>query len=92
MEASMADATPKQKQKEDDIEVQGVVIDSLRGRFQVEITHQDEKPIPSKFTVSATIGGKLRVNNIKIVPGDKVKVSLSPYDLTRGRITYRMKE
>jgi translation initiation factor IF-1 len=41
--------------------------------------------------ILATLGGKLRVNYIKVLPGDRVKVELSPYDLTRGRITYRMK-
>ena len=68
------------------------MVDSQRGRFLVEITPEGDTTGQNKFTVSATIGGKLRVNNIRIVPGDKVKVTISSYDLTRGRITYRMKE
>ena len=47
--------------------------------------------LPNGHIVTATISGKLRMNYIKILPGDKVKVEMTPYDLTRGRITYRLK-
>ena len=66
----------------------GVVVEALRGKFRVEIQLQEDGPA---HQVLAHLGGKMRTNWIKIVPGDKVKVEVSPYDLTRGRITYRMK-
>ncbi|MBR5662219.1 MAG: translation initiation factor IF-1 [Bacilli bacterium] len=69
------------KQKEEKIEVEGVVIDVLNGGdFIVEL--------PNKHTVKAYVSGKMRVNSIRILPGDTVTVELSPYDLTRGRITW----
>lgn len=70
--------------KEDVIEVEGVVIEALpNAMFKVEIQggHQ----------LLAHISGKLRMNFIKILPGDKVTVEMSPYDLTKGRITWRTK-
>lgn len=70
--------------KEDMIEVEGTVIDALpNARFNVEI--------PGGHRVLAHISGKLRMNYIKILPGDKVTLQMSPYDLTRGRITWRSK-
>ena len=70
--------------KEDVIEVEGVVVESLPNtNFKVELE--------SGHQILAHISGKLRMNYIKILPGDKVKVELSPYDLTRGRITWRAK-
>ena len=70
--------------KEDMIEVEGTVIEALpNAMFQVEIT--------GGHKVLAHISGKLRMNFIKILPGDKVTVQMSPYDLTRGRITWRSK-
>ena len=70
--------------KEDVIEVEGVVTDSLPNTvFKVKLENGHE--------VLAHISGKLRMNYIKILPGDKVKVELSPYDLTKGRITWRAK-
>jgi len=69
--------------KEDVIEVEGTVIESLPNtNFKVELENG---------YVLAHISGKLRMNYIKILPGDKVKVELSPYDLTKGRITWRAK-
>ena len=66
------------------IEVEGVVVESLPNTtFQVDIGNG--------HIILAHISGKLRMNFIRILPGDRVKVELSPYDLTRGRITYRMK-
>ena len=70
--------------KEDVIEVEGVVVESLPNTtFKVELANGHQ--------ILAHISGKLRMNYIKILPGDKVKVELSPYDLTRGRITWRAK-
>ena len=68
----------------DVIEVQGSVVESLpNAMFKVELENG--------HTVLAHISGKIRMNFLKILPGDKVTVELSPYDLTRGRITYRFK-
>ena len=68
--------------KEDVIEVEGTVIETLPNtNFKVELDNGHQ--------VLAHISGKLRMNYIKILPGDRVKLELSPYDLTRGRITYR---
>ena len=70
--------------KEDVIEVEGTVIESLPNtNFKVELENG--------YVVLAHISGKLRMNYIKILPGDNVKVELSPYDLTKGRITWRAK-
>ena len=70
--------------KEDVIEVEGVVVESLPNtNFKVELENG--------HVILAHISGKLRMNYIKILPGDKVKVELSPYDLSRGRITWRAK-
>ena len=70
--------------KEDMIEVEGTVIDALpNAMFSVEI--------PGGHKILAHISGKLRMNYIKILPGDKVTLQMSPYDLTRGRITWRSK-
>ena len=66
--------------KEDVIEVEGTVVESLPNtNFKVELENGHQ--------ILAHISGKLRMNYIKILPGDKVKVELSPYDLIRGRIT-----
>ena len=70
--------------KEDVIEVEGVVVDALPNtHFKVELENG--------HIILAPISGKLRMNYIRILPGDKVTVELSPYDLTRGRITWRKK-
>ena len=70
--------------KSDVIEVEGVVAEALPNTtFKVELANGHQ--------ILAHISGKLRMNYIKILPGDKVKVELSPYDLTRGRITWRAK-
>ena len=70
--------------KDDIIEMQGVVLETLPNAiFQVELE--------SGQKILAHISGKLRMNFIRILPGDKVTVELSPYDLTKGRITYRYK-
>lgn len=70
--------------KEDAIEMQAVVLETLpNATFKVELEN--------KHQVLAHISGKMRKNFIRILPGDKVLVELSPYDLTRGRIVYRYK-
>ena len=68
--------------KDDVIELEGTVVEALpNAMFQVEL--------PNGHKILAHISGKLRMNFIRILPGDKVTVQLSPYDLTRGRITRR---
>jgi translation initiation factor IF-1 len=68
--------------QEDKIEVEGEITEALPSTmFRVEVE--------GGHSVLATISGKMRKHYIRILPGDKVKVELSPYDLTRGRITYR---
>jgi len=70
--------------KDDVIEFEGTVIEALPNTmFQVDIGNG--------HTILAHISGKLRMNFIRILPGDKVTVQMSPYDLTRGRITWRSK-
>ena len=70
--------------KENVIEVEGTVVEALPNtNFKVELENGHQ--------ILAHISGKLRMNYIKILPGDKVKVELSPYDLSRGRITWRAK-
>ncbi len=70
--------------KKEAIEVEGTVIEALpNAMFRVEL--------PNKHQVLAHISGKIRMHYIRILPGDKVLIELSPYDLTRGRITYRLK-
>ncbi len=69
--------------KEDAIEVEGVVVEPLpNAMFRVQLENGHE--------VLAHISGKMRMHYIRILSGDRVKVELSPYDLTRGRITFRM--
>lgn len=70
--------------KDDVIELEGTVIEALpNATFHVEI--------PGGHKILAHISGKLRMHFIRILPGDKVTVQMSPYDLTRGRITWRSK-
>ena len=70
--------------KKDTIEVEGIVVEPLpNGMFRVEL--------PNGHKVLAHISGKIRVHYIRILPGDRVLIELSPYDLSRGRITYRFK-
>jgi translation initiation factor IF-1 len=71
-------------EKEEAIEVEGTVVEPLpNAMFRVELENGHK--------VLAHVSGKIRMNFIRILPGDKVKVELSPYDLSRGRITYRYK-
>ena len=70
--------------KEDVIEIEGTVIEALpNAMFQVELANGHK--------ILAHVSGKLRMNYIRIVPGDKVTVEMSPYDLSKGRITWRSK-
>jgi translation initiation factor IF-1 len=70
--------------KEDSIEVQGTIIETLpNAMFKVELENGQ--------IILAYVSGKMRMHFIKILPGDKVTIELSPYDLTKGRITYRFK-
>jgi translation initiation factor IF-1 len=70
--------------KKEAIEVEGTVIEALpNATFRVELANGHK--------VLAHISGKIRVHYIRVLPGDKVLVELSPYDLNRGRITYRLK-
>jgi translation initiation factor IF-1 len=70
--------------KKEAIEVEGTVIEALpNAMFRVAL--------PNEHQVLAHISGKIRMHYIRILPGDKVLIELSPYDLTRGRITYRLK-
>ena len=70
--------------KEDIIEIQGSVLETLpNAMFRVQLDNGHK--------ILAHISGKMRMHFIRILPGDKVKVELSPYDLSRGRITYRAK-
>ncbi|MBE7599076.1 translation initiation factor IF-1, partial [Staphylococcus aureus] len=69
---------------QDVIELEGTVLDTLpNAMFKVELENGHE--------ILAHVSGKIRMNYIRILPGDKVTVEMSPYDLTRGRITYRYK-
>ncbi len=70
--------------KEDVLEMEGTVLEALpNAMFQIELSNGHQ--------ILGHISGKLRMNYIRILPGDNVKVELSPYDLTRGRITWRAK-
>ena len=70
--------------KQDVIELEGTVLDTLpNAMFKVELENGHE--------ILAHVSGKIRMNYIHILPGDKVTVEMSPYDLSRGRITYRYK-
>ncbi len=70
--------------KKDEIEVEGIVIEALpNAMFKVKIDEEHE--------ILATLSGRIRMNFVRIVPGDKVRVVLSPYDLTRGRVIWRVR-
>ena len=81
--------------KEDVIEIEGIVREAMPNAiFKVEMLSEDKntgKLTPSGHVLLAHISGKLRTNFIRILPGDKVTVEMSPYDLSKGRITWRSK-
>ncbi|MDO4575502.1 MAG: translation initiation factor IF-1 [Planctomycetia bacterium] len=68
--------------KEEAIEVTGIVREAVRGAFRVQLEN-------SEHIVLCHLGGKMRKNYIRVVPGDRVTVEVSPYDFTKGRIIYR---
>ncbi|HWP85165.1 MAG TPA: translation initiation factor IF-1 [Terriglobia bacterium] len=75
---------PEENLKEEGIEVQGTVLEKFPGgMFSIQLEQ--------KQVVLAHLSGRLRKNRIRILPGDRVTLELSPYDLTRGRITYRFR-
>ena len=70
--------------KDDVIEVEGVVVEALRNaEFRVRLSNGHE--------ITAYVSGKLRIHSIRVLPGDAVKLQMSPYDLTKGRIVWRTK-
>lgn len=70
--------------KKDEIEIEGIVIEALpNAMFKVKIDEEHD--------ILTTLSGRIRMNFVRIVPGDKVRVVLSPYDLTRGRIIWRVR-
>jgi translation initiation factor IF-1 len=75
---------PEEKTKEEVIELAGVVMEEVRGAFRVKLDDMDH-------IVLCRLAGKMRKFRIRVVPGDHVTVEVSPYDMTRGRITYRSK-
>jgi translation initiation factor IF-1 len=80
----MAKNKEKSAGKEEGIQVEGTVMETLpNAMFKVELENG--------HTVLAHISGKMRMHYIRILPGDRVQVELSPYDLSRGRVTYRYK-
>ncbi len=75
---------PVAKKSKEVIELEGIVEESLsNGMFKVKLEND--------HSITAVISGRMRMNFIRIMPGDKVKVEMTPYDLTKGRITYRHK-
>ena len=75
--------------KESGVEIDGTVVEALsNGFFKVELDQAGAAPNAQPMRVMAHIGGKMRTRFIRVVEGDRVRVELSPYDLTRGRITW----
>ncbi len=74
----------EQKNKEEAIVFTGVVTEEVRGAFRVKLDEVE-------LNVLCRLAGKMRKNRIRVIPGDHVKVEMSPYDLERGRITFREK-
>ena len=82
------DYSPK-AEREDKIEFEGTVLEALPSTlFKIRIDANTQNDAP---TIIATLSGRMRQNRIRVLPGDRVKVEVSPYDLTRGRITWRGK-
>ena len=67
----------------DRLEMEGVVIDSNKGKFKVKVN--------DNYTVMCSLSGKIRMNSVKILLGDKVRIEVSEYDTSQGRIVYRIK-
>jgi len=81
------------KEKEEGLVIEGIVVEAVKGSFRVEVVPEGQNQDSKKpgVILMAHLAGKMRKNNIKIVQGDRVQVEVSPYDITRGRIIYRMK-
>ena len=69
--------------KDEAISIEGTIVDTMPSAFKVELVNG--------MVVRATLAGKMRMNHIRVLPGDRVTVELSPYDLTTGRSVYRFK-
>lgn len=69
--------------KDNILELEGTIFESCKGKFKVKVS--------DKLIVVCSLSGKIRINNVKVLIGDKVKIEVSAYDLTKGRITYRIK-
>jgi translation initiation factor IF-1 len=67
----------------DRLEFEGEVVDANKGKFKVQVT--------DNYSVLCTLSGKIRMNSVKILTGDRVKIEVSEYDTTQGRIVYRIK-
>ena len=82
------------KQKEEGLELEGIVTEALKGKFRITVVNEGEDIDTENpgMEVLGHLAGKMRKHYIKIVPGDRVKIEVSPYDYTRGRITFRMKK
>jgi translation initiation factor IF-1 len=70
-------------EKRDRLELDGVVLESNKGQFKVQVN--------DSLTALCTLGGKIRMNSVKILVGDRVRIEVSEYDVNRGRIVYRYK-
>jgi translation initiation factor IF-1 len=79
----MSDNTERKSKKDDAIEFEGIVTDISRSDIKIQLNNG--------HIITGYLAGKLRVHSIKILIGDKVKVEMSPYDLTKGRIVWREK-
>lgn len=78
------------------VELEADIVHSTKGIFKVKPIHEDgsymTNPDGEEQTIICTIAGKLRKNKIQLLVGDRVRIEVSPYDLTRGRIVYRLKK
>lgn len=77
---------------DDLIQMDGTVVDVNRSLFTVEVVKQDKNGVESTHRVTATLMGKMRQMKIRVVLGDRVRIGVSPYDLTKGRIEFRYKD
>lgn len=77
--------------KADNIELTGIVVDKTRDIYTVEVKKPGSNSDNNTLKVTCTLSGKIRINYIRVLVGDQVTIEVSPYDLTRGKIIYRMK-
>ena len=84
LQASIESRNQRKNMAKDVIEIEGTILESMpNAMFRVKLENEHE--------ILAHISGKIRKNFIRILPGDRVKVEMTPYDLTKGRITFRLK-